>query len=81
VWGRRPFSVRGALSGPLDVDARGIFLEVVKRAVPLGRDQALDDIGHLAVFLASDAARNITSKWIAVDGGITLRQAQSAAVN
>jgi NAD(P)-dependent dehydrogenase (short-subunit alcohol dehydrogenase family) len=26
-------------------------------------------------FLASDAARNITGQWIAVDGGITLRQA------
>jgi len=40
------------------------------------REQALDDIGHLAAFLASDAARNITGQWISVDGGITLRQAQ-----
>ena len=29
-----------------DLDARGIFLEVVKGAVPLGREQTLDDIGH-----------------------------------
>ncbi len=57
------------------LDARQIFLEVVKRGVPLGREQTPEDIGQLAAFLASDAARNITGQWIAVDGGITLRQA------
>jgi len=51
-----------------------VFLEVVKRGVPLGREQTPEDIGHLAAFLASDAARNVTGQWIAVDGGITLRQ-------
>ena len=54
---------------------RDVFLEVVKHGVPLGREQTPEDIGHLAAFLASDAARNITGQWIAVDGGITLRQA------
>jgi len=57
------------------LDARGVFLEVVKRGVPLGREQTPEDIGQLAAFLASDAARNITGQWMAVDGGITLRQA------
>lgn len=57
------------------LDERQVFLEVVKRGVPLGREQTPDDIGQLAAFLASDAARNITGQWIAVDGGITLRQA------
>ena len=45
----------------------------MKRGVPLGREQTPQDIGQLAAFLASDAARNITGQWIAVDGGITLR--------
>jgi NAD(P)-dependent dehydrogenase (short-subunit alcohol dehydrogenase family) len=58
-----------------DLEPRQIFLEVVKRGVPLGREQTPDDIGELAAFLCSDAARNITGQWIAVDGGITLRQA------
>jgi len=58
------------------LDARGVFLEVVKRGVPLGREQTPEDIGQLAAFLASDAGRNITGQWIAVDGGITLRQAR-----
>jgi NAD(P)-dependent dehydrogenase (short-subunit alcohol dehydrogenase family) len=51
-----------------------VFLEVVRRGVPLGREQTPEDIGHLAAFLVSDAARNVTGQWIAVDGGITLRQ-------
>jgi NAD(P)-dependent dehydrogenase (short-subunit alcohol dehydrogenase family) len=53
---------------------RDVFLAVVKRGVPLGREQTPEDIGQLAAFLASDAARNVTGQWIAVDGGITLRQ-------
>lgn len=57
------------------LDERAVFLEVVKRGVPLGREQTPEDIGQLVAFLASDAARNITGQWIAVDGGITLRQA------
>lgn len=57
------------------LDERGVFLAIVKRGVPLGREQTPEDIGQLAAFLASDAARNITGQWMAVDGGITLRQA------
>ena len=49
------------------------------RGIGAGITRALagqpEDIGQLAAFLASDAARNITGQWIAVDGGITLRQA------
>jgi NAD(P)-dependent dehydrogenase (short-subunit alcohol dehydrogenase family) len=54
-------------------EPRDIFLEVVKRQVPLGREQTPEDIGRLVVFLASDEARNITGQEIKVDGGITLR--------
>ena len=56
------------------LEPRQIFEAVVKRSVPLGREQTPEDIGQLAAFLASDAARNVTGQWIAVDGGITLRQ-------
>jgi meso-butanediol dehydrogenase/(S,S)-butanediol dehydrogenase/diacetyl reductase len=80
VWSRPWERLTGRLKRTVpafaDLDAGGIFLEVVKRAVPLGREQTLEDIGQLAAVLASDAARNITGQWIAVDGGITLRQAQ-----
>jgi len=56
------------------LEPRDIFLEIVKRGVPMAREQTPEDIGHVAAFLASDLARNITGQWIAVDGGITLRQ-------
>jgi NAD(P)-dependent dehydrogenase (short-subunit alcohol dehydrogenase family) len=79
LWTRAWEGLAGALKLSVPeyaaLDPRGVFLEVVKRGVPLGREQTPDDIGHLAAFLASDAARNITGQWIAVDGGITLRQA------
>jgi NAD(P)-dependent dehydrogenase (short-subunit alcohol dehydrogenase family) len=56
-----------------DTGLRDIFLAVVRRGVPLGREQTPEDIGRLVTFLASDDARNITGQEITVDGGITLR--------
>ena len=79
LWTRAWEGLAGALRLSVPeyaaLDARGVFLEVVKRGVPLGREQTPEDIGQLTAFLVSDAARNITGQWIAVDGGITLRQA------
>lgn len=37
--------------------------------IPLKRTQTVEDIGHLAVFLASDYAKNITGQSIDIDGG------------
>ena len=56
-----------------DVEPRDVFLDQVKRGVPLGREQTPEDIGKLAVFLSSEDGRNITGQAISVDGGITLR--------
>jgi NAD(P)-dependent dehydrogenase (short-subunit alcohol dehydrogenase family) len=56
-----------------DAELRDIFLDQVKRSVPLGREQTPEDIGKLTVFLASADAQNITGQAISVDGGITLR--------
>jgi NAD(P)-dependent dehydrogenase (short-subunit alcohol dehydrogenase family) len=54
-------------------EPRDIFLDQVKRGVPLGREQTPEDIGKLTAFLVSDDARNITGQAISVDGGITLK--------
>lgn len=75
-WERLTADLKRTVPEFAELDALAIFQEVVKRRVPLGRAQTVEDIGHLAAFLASDAARNITGQWISVDGGITLRQAQ-----
>src|SRR5262245_59631720 len=75
-WERLTAGLKRTVPVFADLDARSIFREVVRRSVPLGREQTVEDIGQLAAFLASDAARNITGQWIAVDGGITLQQTQ-----
>ncbi|MGH7860359.1 MAG: SDR family NAD(P)-dependent oxidoreductase [Candidatus Binatia bacterium] len=56
-----------------DLEPRQIFLDRVKRSVPLGEEQTPEDVGRLAAFLCSDGARNITGQSISVDGGVTLR--------
>jgi 3-oxoacyl-[acyl-carrier protein] reductase len=43
--------------------------EKIVARIPLGRLASADDIGRLAVFLASDAASFITGETVAVDGG------------
>lgn len=46
--------------------------EKIRRIVPLARWQTPDDIAAMAVFLASDRARNITGQTINVDGGFVM---------
>jgi NAD(P)-dependent dehydrogenase (short-subunit alcohol dehydrogenase family) len=41
--------------------------------IPLGRWGELEEIGGLALFLASDASSFITGAGIAIDGGWTAR--------
>lgn len=43
--------------------------EKIRRVSPLGRWQELDEIAAATVFLASDAARNITGQTLNIDGG------------
>ena len=44
--------------------------ERMDATIPLKRSNSPDDIAHMAVFLASDEARNITGQSFNVDGGI-----------
>jgi enoyl-[acyl-carrier-protein] reductase (NADH) len=45
---------------------------MVQSQVPLKRAQTAEDMGELAVFLASDAAKEITGQAINVDGGMEM---------
>ena len=47
-------------------------LQAAGRQVPLGRMAAPDDIAHMAVFLASEAASHITGQTMHVNGGAYL---------
>lgn len=51
---------------------RQVFEAIVAQKTPLGGEQTPEDIGHLAVFYASDKARMITGQVVAVDGGISV---------
>jgi NAD(P)-dependent dehydrogenase (short-subunit alcohol dehydrogenase family) len=44
----------------------------IRRLVPLGRWQEPEDIAAMAVFLASERARNITGQTVNVDGGFVM---------
>jgi NAD(P)-dependent dehydrogenase (short-subunit alcohol dehydrogenase family) len=46
--------------------------EKIRRVVPLGRWQEPEDIAAMAVFLASERARNITGQTVNVDGGFVM---------
>jgi meso-butanediol dehydrogenase / (S,S)-butanediol dehydrogenase / diacetyl reductase len=48
---------------------RQMFDKRVEEWIPLKREQTPEDIGEAAVFLASEAARNITGQTLVVDGG------------
>ena len=43
---------------------------VVKRLIPLGRMDTIEDIGEAVSFIASDRAAMITGQMLAVDGGL-----------
>ncbi|MCH8352106.1 MAG: SDR family oxidoreductase, partial [Chloroflexi bacterium] len=43
--------------------------EQLQRRIPLGRVGLPEDIAEAAVYLASDAARQVTGAILAVDGG------------
>jgi 2-hydroxycyclohexanecarboxyl-CoA dehydrogenase len=49
--------------------ARQVFDKRVGDVIPMKREQTPEDIGHAAVFLASEEARNITGQALNVDGG------------
>jgi len=55
------------------LEPRQIFLEHVKKLVPMGREQTPEDIGLLTAFLCGPGGRNITGQAITLDGGQTLR--------
>jgi NAD(P)-dependent dehydrogenase (short-subunit alcohol dehydrogenase family) len=73
AWEMLAMLMKMTLPQYTDTEPRAIFLDQVKRGVPLGREQTPEDIGKLAAFLSSAEGQNITGQAISVDGGITLR--------
>jgi len=49
--------------------------EALDRQIPMGRVGQPEDVGPVAVFLASPAARYVTGQMLYIDGGIIANQA------
>ncbi len=60
-----PFATEMNLAVQQNPEANAQFLS----AIPMGKWGEVDDIGSLALFLCSDAARFITGTDILIDGG------------
>lgn len=71
MWRGLESMMTGAAT-PEAVEARRVFDAFIESNCPLQREQTPEDIGQAVVFLASDAARNITGQALNVDGGIEL---------
>jgi meso-butanediol dehydrogenase/(S,S)-butanediol dehydrogenase/diacetyl reductase len=54
------------------ITPREVFMHMVKTRCPLQREQTEEDIANTILFLASEAARNITGQSINVDGGAVM---------
>lgn len=80
-WGPLGIRVNGIAPGPIaDTEgmtrlAPGDVAQRVERAIPLRRFGRIDEIGAVAVFLASDAASLIHGETIVADGGAWLSRA------
>ena len=73
AWEMLATMIQASSTQLANVTPREIFLDRVKKLVPMGTEQTPEDVGRLTAFLCSDAARNITGQAIAVDGGTTLK--------
>jgi NAD(P)-dependent dehydrogenase (short-subunit alcohol dehydrogenase family) len=60
-------------------DDPDIFLDHLGKSVPLGRVATVDDIGDLAVFLASSESRYITGQEIVIDGGNVIQTVKASS--
>jgi NAD(P)-dependent dehydrogenase (short-subunit alcohol dehydrogenase family) len=76
-WAPHNITVNAILPGPFATEMNQPLLEDPERTewftsrVPLGRWGELEEIGGLALFLASDASSFVTGSAISIDGGWT----------
>jgi peroxisomal 2,4-dienoyl-CoA reductase len=80
-WAKFNILVNAIAPGPIyseganrNLWANQQFHDMVKRGVPLGRFGTVEDIAHLAVYLASPAGDYITGATLVVDGGEWLKK-------
>ncbi len=72
MWKKIGEVIRGTNPAYAGLTPRQMFEKRVEEWVPLKREQTPEDIGHAAVFLVSEEARNITGQALMVDGGVVM---------
>jgi len=72
MWKRIGDVIRETNPAYRDLTPRQMFEKRVEEWIPMKREQTPEDIGHAAVFLASEEARNITGQALMVDGGVVM---------
>lgn len=71
IWTPMWQQIEGMVGNNEAVEERKMFSEGVKNT-PLGRAITPEDVGNAAVFLVSEAAKNITGQSLNIDGGSVL---------
>ena len=72
MWKKIGEVIRETNPAYANLSPRQMFEKRVEEWVPLKREQTPEDIGHAAVFLVSEEARNITGQALMVDGGVVM---------
>lgn len=86
-WGPAGVRVNGIAPGPIgDTEGMSRLLppgmgERLRKSIPIRRVGTIEEIGNVALFLASEAASLVTGAIIVADGGSSLPQAMSVAMS
>jgi NAD(P)-dependent dehydrogenase (short-subunit alcohol dehydrogenase family) len=72
MWKKIGEVIRETNPAYADLTPRQMFEKRVEEWIPMKREQTPEDIGHAAVFLVSEEARNITGQALMVDGGVVM---------
>jgi 3-oxoacyl-[acyl-carrier protein] reductase len=73
AWETMATMMKATVPAFRELEPRQIFLEHVRRLVPLGAEQTPEDIGRLTAFLCGPGGINLTGQAITLDGGQTLK--------
>ena len=63
-----------SMAGPRGWDSEDDYIRHLGKEIPLGRLGTIDEMGDLAVFLASDKSKYITGAEIVIDGGNVIQE-------
>ena len=73
AWETMALGLKQVVPAFKSLEPRQIFLEHIRKLVPMGAEQTPEDVGRLTAFLCGPGGRNLTGQAITLDGGPLLR--------